>query len=129
MSAYDKLKFDADGLIPAIIQDNQDGRVLMMAWMNRASLEATVATRKTHFWSRSRKKFWMKGETSGHVQTVRDIAFDCDGDTLLIKVDQIGAACHEGYRSCFFRSLEEKGASERVTEARLQTPDEIYGTK
>jgi phosphoribosyl-AMP cyclohydrolase len=68
MSVYDKLKFNADGLIPAIIQDNQDGRVLMMAWMNRASLEATVATGKTHFWSRSRQKFWMKGESSGHVQ-------------------------------------------------------------
>jgi phosphoribosyl-AMP cyclohydrolase len=129
MSAYDKLKFNAEGLIPAIIQDRQDGRVLMMAWMSRPSLEATVATGKTHFWSRSRRKFWMKGESSGHTQTVRDIAFDCDGDTLLIKVDQVGAACHEGYRSCFYRSLAEEGAAERVTEARLQTPEEMYGKK
>jgi phosphoribosyl-AMP cyclohydrolase len=129
MSVYDKLKFNADGLIPAIIQDNQDGRVLMMGWMNRASLEATVTTGRTHFWSRSRQKFWVKGESSGHVQTVRDIAFDCDGDTLLIKVDQVGAACHEGYRSCFFRSISEGGATERVTEERLQTPEEIYGKK
>jgi phosphoribosyl-AMP cyclohydrolase len=129
MSVYDKLKFNADGLIPAIIQDNQDGRVLMMGWMNRASLEATVATGKTHYWSRSRKRLWMKGETSGHIQTVRDIAFDCDGDTLLLKVDQIGAACHEGYRSCFFRSLAEGGATDRMTEPRLQTPEEIYGKK
>jgi phosphoribosyl-AMP cyclohydrolase len=129
MSVYDQLKFNSDGLIPAIIQDNQDGRVLMMAWMNRASLEATVATGKTHYWSRSRQKLWVKGESSGHVQTVRDIAFDCDGDTLLVKVDQIGPACHEGYRSCFFRSLAEKGATDRVTEARLQTPEEIYGQK
>jgi len=105
MSFYDKLKFNSDGLVPAIIQDHANGRVLMMAWMNRASLESTIATGKTHFWSRSRQKFWMKGESSGHTQTVKDIAFDCDGDTLLIQVEQTGAACHEGYRSCFFRSV------------------------
>lgn len=129
MSVYDNLKFNSEGLIPAIIQDNADGRVLMMAWMNRASLEATVATGKTHFWSRSRQKFWIKGETSGHTQTVKDIAFDCDGDTLLIKVEQIGAACHEGYRSCFFRSIAEGGEAARVTEAQLQTPEQMYGRK
>ena len=111
MSFYDKLKFDANGLIPAIIQEQKTGRVLMMAWMNRASLEKTIETGKTHFWSRSRQKFWMKGESSGHTQTVKDIAFDCDGDTLLIQVEQIGAACHEGYQSCFFRSVEGDGAS------------------
>jgi len=128
MSAYDNLKFNADGLIPAIIQDAANGRVLMMAWMNRASLETTVATGKTHFWSRSRQKFWMKGESSGHIQEVKDIAFDCDGDTLLIQVEQTGAACHEGYRSCFFRSLA-AGGEVRVTEPQLQTPGEIYGKK
>ena len=80
MNFYDQLKFDANGLIPAIVQEQKTGRVLMMAWMNRASLEKTIATGKTHFWSRSRQKFWMKGETSGHTQTVKDIAFDCDGD-------------------------------------------------
>ena len=88
MSFYDKLKFDAQGLIPAIIQEQKTGRVVMMAWMNRASLENTIATGKTHFWSRSRQKFWMKGEESGHTQTVKDIAFDCDGDVLLIQVEQ-----------------------------------------
>jgi phosphoribosyl-AMP cyclohydrolase len=119
MSVYDNLKFNSDGLIPAIIQDNESGRVLMMAWMNRASLEATVATGRTHFWSRSRKKLWIKGESSGHIQTVKDIAFDCDGDTLLIKVDQVGAACHEGYRSCFFRSITESGTATGVTEQPL----------
>lgn len=128
MSAYDNLKFNADGLIPAIIQDAANGRVLMMAWMNRASLETTVATGKTHFWSRSRQKFWMKGESSGHTQTVKDIAFDCDGDTLLIQVEQTGAACHEGYRSCFFRSVNPDGG-DRVTEPRLKSPGEIYGKK
>ncbi len=129
MSFYDQLKFTADGLIPAIIQEQSTGRVLMMAWMNRASLESTIATGKTHFWSRSRQKFWMKGESSGHVQVVKDIAFDCDGDTLLIQVEQTGAACHEGFKSCFFRSIEGGGATCKETEPRLETPEQIYGKK
>jgi len=127
MSFYDKLKYNADGLIPAIIQEQSTGRVLMMAWMNRASIETTVSTGKTHFWSRSRQKFWMKGESSGHTQTVKDIAFDCDGDTLLIQVEQIGAACHEGYQSCFFRSVDAKSSDFRITEPVLKAPSEIYG--
>jgi phosphoribosyl-AMP cyclohydrolase len=127
MNFYDRLKFNADGLIPAIVQEQATGRVLMMAWMNRASLEKTIATGKTHFWSRSRQAFWMKGETSGHTQAVRDIAFDCDGDTLLIKVDQVGAACHEGYKSCFFRSVD--GSDFKVTEPQLEKPEKIYGPK
>jgi phosphoribosyl-AMP cyclohydrolase len=129
MSFYDQLKFNADGLIPAIVQEQSTGRVLMMAWMNRASLETTLATGRTHFWSRSRQKFWMKGESSGHVQTVRDIAFDCDGDTLLIQVDQTGAACHEGYKSCFYRSVSDAGNNIKITESQLQTPEDIYGKK
>jgi len=129
MSFYDKLKFTEDGLIPAIIQEAGTNRVLMMAWMNRASLESTIKTGKTHFWSRSRKKFWMKGEESGHTQTVKDIAFDCDGDTLLIQVEQVGAACHEGFKSCFFRSVESDGATFKVTEAQLQKPEDIYKKK
>ena len=120
MSFYDKLKFNADGLIPAIVQEQSTGRILMMAWMNRASLETTVKTGQTHFWSRSRQKFWMKGETSGHTQAVKDISFDCDGDTLLIQVEQIGAAFHEGYRSCFFRAVESGGDGFKVTEDRLE---------
>ncbi|HNW07084.1 MAG TPA: phosphoribosyl-AMP cyclohydrolase [Verrucomicrobiota bacterium] len=129
MSFYDQLKFDAHGLIPAIIQEQSSGRVLMMAWMNRASLERTLATGKTHFWSRSRQKYWMKGESSGHTQTVKSVSFDCDGDTLLIQVEQIGAACHEGYQSCFFRTVQSDGVTSRVTEPRLQTPEQIYGAK
>ncbi len=125
----DQLKYDANGLIPAIIQDHVTKRVLMMAWMNRASLEKTIATGKTHFWSRSRHKFWMKGESSGHTQSVKDIAFDCDGDTLLIQVEQVGAACHEGYRSCFFRSAENGGAGFRITEPQLVPPEQVYGKK
>jgi phosphoribosyl-AMP cyclohydrolase len=129
MSFYEQLKFDANGLVPAIVQEQSTGRVLMMAWMNRASLERTIETGKTHFWSRSRKKFWMKGETSGHVQVVKDIAFDCDGDALLIQVEQTGAACHEGYKSCFYRSARDGGKSFDVTEPQLETPEQIYGKK
>jgi phosphoribosyl-AMP cyclohydrolase len=129
MKFLEKLKWTSDGLVPAIIQDARSGRVLMMAWMNRASLEKTVETRRTWFWSRSRQKFWMKGESSGHVQVVKDIAFDCDGDTLLIQVEQTGAACHEGYESCFFRSIEGEGDTWRTTEAQLESPESIYGKK
>src|SRR4051794_7830114 len=125
MSFLDQLKYDANGLIPAIVQEQKSGRVLMMAWMNRASLEKTLATRKTHFWSRSRQKFWMKGESSGHVQSVKDISFDCDGDTLLIQVEQVGAACHEGYQSCFFRSVVPPEEF-KVTEAQVISPEEVY---
>jgi len=129
MSFYEKLKFNADGLIPAIVQEHATGRVLMMAWMNQASLESTLATGRTHFWSRSRKKFWMKGEESGHIQIVKDVAFDCDGDTLLIQVEQTGAACHEGYKSCFFRSVAPEAGGFQVTEPLVKTPGEIYGQK
>ena len=97
------LKFDANGLVPAIVQDATSGEVLMMAWMNREALDRTLETGKTHFFSRSRNKLWLKGESSGHVQHVKSIRLDCDGDTLLIQVEQVGAACHEGYYSCFFR--------------------------
>src|SRR6267154_5215922 len=129
MSFFDQLKFSPDGLIPAIIQEQATGRVLMMAWMNRASLESTIATGKTHFWSRSRKKFWMKGESSGHTQTVKEISFDCDGDTLLIQVEQIGPACHEGYKSCFFRAVDAGGNNIKITEPQLETPEQMYGKK
>ena len=129
MKPLDQLKYDANGLIPAIIQERATGRVLMMAYMNRDSLQKTIETGKTWFWSRSRQKYWMKGESSGHVQVVRDIAFDCDGDTVLIQVEQTGAACHEGYQSCFFRSIEGNGDVFRVTESQLETPEQMYGKK
>ena len=122
------LKYTADGLIPAIIVDAADKAVLMMAWMNAASLKATVETGKTHFWSRSRRKYWMKGESSGHTQEVRAIYTDCDADTLLVEVSQRDAACHEGYRSCFFRRLGDDGAWQVVAE-RLFDPAEVYGQK
>jgi phosphoribosyl-AMP cyclohydrolase len=102
-----ELKYDDRGLIPAIIQDIKDNAVLMLAYMNEKSLKMTLETGKTHFWSRSRQKYWMKGETSGNVQLVKEISYDCDADTLLIKVEQVGSgACHTGNRTCFYRQIE-----------------------
>ena len=100
------VRYDASGLVPAIVQDAADGRVLMMAWMSAETLAQTLATGRTVFWSRSRQEVWAKGETSGDRQWVREAYYDCDGDTLLLKVEQEGAgACHTGERSCFFRAF------------------------
>ncbi len=117
-----------DGLVPAIVQDADTGEVLMMAYMNRESLADSIRTGKTHFWSRSRKKYWMKGESSGHVQEITEIFVDCDADTILIKARQHGAACHEGYRNCFFRKLNVSGEWETCAQ-RLVDPAEVYGKK
>jgi phosphoribosyl-AMP cyclohydrolase len=103
-----QLKFDDKGLIPAIVQDYKTGEVLMVAYMNNESLEKTLEIKKTCFWSRSRSQFWVKGETSGHFQFVKGIWYDCDKDALLIKVRQVGAACHTGKKSCFYRKLKIK---------------------
>ena len=102
------LKFDEKGLIPAIVQDYKTGEVLMVAYMNEESLKRTLETKRTCFWSRSRKTYWVKGETSGHFQFVKGIYYDCDKDTLLVKVRQVAAACHTGKRSCFYRKLKVK---------------------
>lgn len=101
----EKLKFDGNGLIPAIIQDFENNEILMMAYMNKEALEKTLATGQAHFWSRSKNRIWKKGETSGHVQLVKEILYDCDEDTLLIKVEQKVAACHTGHRTCFYRRI------------------------
>ncbi len=101
----DRLQFNADGLIPAIAQDYKTGEVLMMAWMNRESLEQTLASRDVVYWSRSRRELWRKGATSGHVQKLHGLRVDCDADTLLLAVDQTGAACHTNRRSCFYRRV------------------------
>jgi phosphoribosyl-AMP cyclohydrolase len=116
-----------DGLVPVIIQDASTNEVLMLGYMNRESWEETLKTKKASFWSRSRKKLWVKGETSGHFQMVKEIYLDCDGDTLLLKVDQIGnAACHTGFRSCFhYRHEEEKW---EVTGEKIFDPEEVYRT-
>ena len=129
MSFLEKLKFNADGLIPAIIQEQSTGRVLMMAWMNKEAIRRSVELGKTVFWSRSRQKYWVKGESSGNVQLIKDVAFDCDGDTLLFQVEQTGAACHEGYKSCFFRSAKDHGNTFEITEPRLIDPETMYGKK
>lgn len=119
-----QLKFDSNGLIPAIVQDADNGEVLMMAWMNAEAVEKTVQTGLTHFFSRSRQKLWLKGEASGHVQKVVQILFDCDADCLLVKARQEIAACHTGHRSCFYRDLEGHEVSEPVFDA-----GEVYGDK
>jgi len=99
------LRFDAQGLVPAVVQDDADGTVLMVAWMDAEAVRRTLATGRTWFWSRSRREHWQKGETSGHRQYVRSVAADCDRDTLLVRVEQVGAACHTGTRSCFSTPL------------------------
>ena len=111
MKIPDGLKFDSNGLIPAVVQDASNGDVLMVAYMNLAAVEHTISTGRATFWSRSRQKFWIKGETSGNIQLVKGLYVDCDQDCLLVKVEQTGAACHEGYRSCFFRQVSEDGDS------------------
>ena len=124
-----QLKFNADGLIPAIVQDAKTKRVLMMAWMNEATLRATLETGAMNFWSRSRQKFWMKGETSGHTQKVVRWFADCDADTLLFEVEQKGGACHTGFESCFFQELDRDGTPAAVLEERLFDPAETYGAR
>ena len=103
-----ELKFDANGLIPAIVQDVQTKEVLMLAYMNTESLQLTLEKGETYFWSRSRSELWHKGETSGNIQKVVELFVDCDADTLLIRVEPMGPACHTGERTCFYRSLEER---------------------
>lgn len=99
------IQFDAQGLVPAIAQQHDSGEVLMMAWMDRNAVIETMQTGRACYWSRSRQARWRKGDTSGHIQTLRDIRVDCDGDTLLLAVDQVGAACHTGRHNCFFRAI------------------------
>lgn len=120
------LKYDEAGLIPAVIVDADSRQVLMVAYMNAKSLRDTVRTGNTHFWSRSRQEYWMKGASSGHTQEVRGLYVDCDMDTLVIEVTQHGAACHTGYRSCFFRKLSDEGDWQVVTE-KVFDPDEVCG--
>ncbi len=131
----DELKFDRQGLIPAVVQEADTGELLMVAWMDRAAVETTLAAGVTHFWSRSRQVPWRKGETSGHTQHVQALYADCDGDTLLVQVHQEGAACHTGQRTCFFTTLAGAAAGgavpppanmlerlERTIEARKTSP-------
>jgi phosphoribosyl-AMP cyclohydrolase len=117
---FDKL----GGLIPVVVQDYTSGEVLMMAFMNRQAWEETLKTRRATYWSRSRNELWVKGETSGNLQEVKEIYVDCDADTVLLKVIQTGGACHTGHRSCFYRRLE--GEELKEVEGRVFDPDEVY---
>ena len=121
-----RLKRDAAGLFPAIAQQHDTGEVLMLGWMDDEALHRTLTTGRCTYWSRSRSEYWVKGDTSGHVQLVRSVALDCDGDTVLVKVDQSGGACHTGYESCFFQALNKDGTPVEITEQRLFDPEKTY---
>ena len=123
----EQVKFDDKGLVGAIVQDSKSGQVLMFAWMNREALTKTLAEGRACYWSRSRQKLWIKGESSGHTQTVKSVRLDCDGDALLLEVEQEGGACHTGYRSCFYRIADVdrwREDGERMFDA-----DAVYGDK
>jgi phosphoribosyl-AMP cyclohydrolase len=115
-----------DGLLPAIVQDYKSGKVLMLAYINRESWEKTLEKGEAHYWSRSRREIWHKGDTSGHVQKVREVLVDCDNDTVLFRVEQVGgAACHTGYQSCFYRKIEPDG-SVFVVDTKVFDPERVY---
>lgn len=121
-----RFKFDANGLIAAIIQDADSGEVLMLAFMDKTALERTIREKHTVFYSRSRKQYWVKGETSGHGQDVFRILADCDQDAVLIKVRQKGGACHLGYRTCFVHELNDQGDIVRITQEKVFDPKQVY---
>ncbi len=125
LSFIDELKFDSNGLIPAIAQDFETGEVLMVAYMNKDSLKETFEKKLCSYWSRSRQKFWVKGESSGHTQEVKEIFVDCDKDTILIKIKQNGGACHTGYRSCFSWKIEDDGSISEEGD-KVFNPDSVY---
>jgi len=124
MDLTDKLKFDDKGLVTAIAQDWKTGEVLMVAFMNDEAVRKTLETGTMHYWSRSRQELWLKGETSGHTQQVRSVAVDCDADAILFKIEQAGGACHEGYRSCFFREWQDGELA--VTGEKVFDKDQVY---
>jgi len=122
----DEIEWGEDGLVPAIAQDAATGEVLMLAWVNREALASTLAEGRAVYWSRSRARLWRKGERSGHVQRVREVRLDCDGDAVLLRVEQVGGiACHTGRRRCFHRAL--RGARWEPTDALVRDPESIYG--
>jgi phosphoribosyl-AMP cyclohydrolase len=121
----EEIKWDENGLVPAIAQEMASGKILMMAWMNRESLELSVNEGRAIYWSRSRKRLWRKGEESGHVQIIKDIRLDCDNDVVLLEVEQVGGiACHTGRHNCFYKQLQNKQWVE--VDAVVKSPDEIY---
>ncbi|WP_299441543.1 phosphoribosyl-AMP cyclohydrolase [uncultured Rhodospira sp.] len=127
-AVFDAIRFTTDGLVPAIAQQHDTGEVLMMAWMNSETIAETLETGRVCYWSRSRGKPWRKGETSGQVQTLKALRVDCDGDTLLLLVDQVGVACHTGRRTCFYREAQAGGALVEIM-APEADPEALYGPK
>lgn len=121
-----KFKFDQKGLMPAIVQDYKTHQVLMLAYVNRTAIKKMLSIGKTCFYSRSRKSYWIKGETSGHIQKIKRITTDCDRDTLLIQVQQIGGACHLGYRTCFVHLLNQRGEIKKITQKKVFDPKMVY---
>ncbi len=126
MSLWDLVKFDEEGLVTAVARDFKSGKVLMVAFMNREAMEKTLETRKAHYYSRSREKLWLKGESSGHIQKVHHFYIDCDGDAVLMDVEQEGAACHKGYYSCFYREITGIEDEPWIVEKKVFDPDEVY---
>ncbi len=124
MDILNNIKYDSNGLVAAVMQDYENGEVLMVAYMNSESLKTTLETGKAHFWSRSRQKFWMKGESSGHTQEIKEVFIDCDGDCILFKIKQNVAACHTGYRSCFYRKWDNGKLIE--TGEKMFDADDVY---
>jgi len=124
MELTNQIRYDEKGLVPVIVQDYLSNEVLMVAYMNKESLQRSLVSGKTHFWSRSRQKYWQKGEQSGHIQLVKEVFIDCDNDALVIKVEQKVAACHKGYRSCFYRRLEE--GTFKVFQEKIFEEDSVY---
>lgn len=130
MSWLDEIKWDDRGLIPAIAQDYKTGEILMVAWMNRESIELSIQEQRAIYWSRSRQKLWRKGEESGNVQRLHQLRLDCDADVLLIEVEQIGGvACHTGRRSCFYRKLDVASGEWVIDADVIKDPEELYGNK
>lgn len=125
---FEIIKFNEAGLVPTIVQDSQNGQILMMAWMNKEALELTLKTNFAHYFSRSRNKLWKKGETSNQTQEVQEILIDCDGDCLILKVKQQGVACHTGTKSCFFRSVVANN-NLKINQPQLVSSEDLYGQK
>jgi phosphoribosyl-AMP cyclohydrolase len=123
---FDAITFDSNGLVPAIAQSNETGEVLMVAWMNREAIEETLASGRACYFSRSRQALWRKGERSGQTQALVEMRIDCDGDVLLLRVEQTGVACHTGRRTCFFRAVREDDRLETIAEIEID-PEELYG--
>lgn len=122
----DEIKWDANGLLPVVVQDERTKEVVMVAYMNREAYELTLKTGKAHYYSRSRKKLWLKGETSGHFQMVKSVRLDCDNDTLLLLVDQTVAACHTGYFSCFYRAWDDASSGWKIVGEKVFDEEAVY---